>query len=246
MDWVVRLLVWAEPYLAWGTERLESGSAVGPLLAVAAGLILGFTPATYPMVPAVIGYVAGEGKPTGSRALRVGIAFAAGVALVYTLLGFVFGLAGLAFMTLLNRSIWLWYGLLAPVVGLMGLRALGVLSFGVPMLSTPGRIGARRRSLIRAFLLGVPFGLAGCPTCALILPSTLTAVAASGSPLIGALAMLGLGVGQGTVLVVTAVAGGRMLRSGWFYGYRTVLEKGLGVILLLAASYFAWRALLWL
>ncbi|WP_233452061.1 cytochrome c biogenesis CcdA family protein [Rubrobacter xylanophilus] len=243
---MVRLLLWAEPYLAWGTERLESGSPAGLVLALVAGLVLGLTPATYPMLPAVVGYVVGEGGSGGGRAFGLGVAFAAGVALVYTALGFVFGVAGLAFMTLLNRSIWLWYGLLAPVVGLMGLRALGVVSFGVPMLPVPKGTGARGRGLAGAFLLGVPFGLAGCPTCALILPSVLTAVAASGNPLLGALALLGLGIGQGAVLVAAAVAGGRVLASGWFHRYRVFVEKGLGVVLILSAAYFAWRALLWL
>lgn len=245
MDLIARLLLWLEPYLAWGLGVLESGSVGGLLLAAVAGLALGLTPATYPMVPAVVGYVAAEEKLTRRRASVLGAAFALGMSTVYAALGFAFGVAGLALLSHLSRSIWLWYGLLAPVLLAMGLRSLGLLRFGVPLLNVPA-VERGRRSALGAFLLGMPFGLAGCPSCALILPSVLTAVAASGSPAIGALAMLGLGLGQGAVLVGAAALGGGSVGSGRLYRYRAVVEKGLGVVLLLAAAYFTWRALIWL
>lgn len=195
------------------------------------------------MVPAVLGYVAGERDLTRGRAASLGAAFALGVAAVYAVLGLLFGLTGYALLAALNRSIWLWYGLLAPVLWVMGLRALGVLSFAVPTLAPPK---ARGRTLAGAFALGIPFGLAGCPTCALILPSVLTAVAIGGDPLVGAIAMLGLGVGQGSMLVLAAAVGGGSLGSGWLLRYRGAVEKGIGVLLVLTAAYFTWRALLWL
>lgn len=242
MDLVGRLLTWLEPYLAWGLEHLEAGSPLGMALTLVAGVALGFTPATYPMVPAVVAYIAGEVKLTRRRAATLGLAFALGISTIYTILGFVFGLTGLALLTLLNRSIWLWYGLLSPVLLMMGLRSLGLLRFGVPQRAVP-RPG--RRGVLGAYLIGLPFGLAGCPTCALVLPSVLVAVAASGDPLLGALAMLGLGVGQGFVLVAAATLGGGSIGSGRLYRHRRVVEKGLGVVLVLTAGYFAWRALIW-
>ena len=208
-------------------------------------MVLGLTPATYPMVPAVVGYVAGQEKITRGRAAAFGLAFALGVSTVYVILGFVFGVAGLALLTFLNRSIWLWYGLLAPVLWAMGLRSLGLLRFGVPLLSTalPKR---KHRGVLGAYLVGLPFGLAGCPTCALVLPSVLTAVAASGNPFLGGLAMLGLGLGQGAVVVAAAAFGGGSLGSGRLHRHRAAVEKGIGVLLVLAAAYFTWRALLYL
>ena len=69
------------------------------------------------------------------------------------------------------------------------MRSLGFLCFGVPLIAAP-RLQRRRRSALGAYLIGMPFGLAGCPTCALVLPSVLVAVAASGNPILRALAML--------------------------------------------------------
>lgn len=215
------------------------------MLAAVAGVALGMTPATYPMVPVVVGYAAGGKKVSRRRAAALSAALALGMSTVYAVLGLLFGLSGLALLTLLNRSIWLWYGLLAPVLWVMGLRALGLLRFGVPVLSPPDpRRG--RRGLWGAYLLGLPLGLAGCPTCALILPSLLIAVAASGSPLAGSLIMFALGIGQGVVLVAAGTVGGTLAGLDRLAPYRVVVECAVGVLLLIVAAYFTWRALLWL
>jgi len=216
----------------------------GALLAIPLGLALGLSPLSYPMVPAVVGCTAGE-KTTAGRRAAVSAAFAGGVATVYVALGMVFGMLGLTLLALLNRSIWLWFAILAPFMWIMGLRMLGVFGFGVPFLSRPDPASGRG-GLPGAFLLGVPFGLAGCPTCALILPSMLVAVAASGSPVVGALAMLGLGVGQGIVLVAAGTLVGGLAKLKRFAPYRVAVERSFGVVLLVVAAYFTWRALLWL
>lgn len=203
------------------------------------------SPLTYPFVPVVVSYTAGGKKSTRRRALVLSSAFALGIVTVYAVLGALFGVLGLALLGLLNRSIWLPYAVLAPFLWIMGLRTLGLLDFAVPL-----RRGfdpeSGRRGALGAYLLGLPFGLAGCPSCALILPALLTAVAASSSPLVGSLAMLGLGLGQGLVLVTAGVFGGALVRLSKLAPYRLAVERLLGVVLLAVAAYFTWRALLWL
>ncbi len=97
-----------------------------------------------------------------------------------------------------------------------------------------------------AYLVGIPSGLAGCPSCALILPALLSAVAASGSPLTGAAAMLMLGLGQGGVLVAAGTFGASLVTSTRHSGFHRAIEVALGLALLLTAAYFTWRALIWL
>jgi cytochrome c-type biogenesis protein len=156
-----------------------------------------------------------------------------------------FGVLGLALLSLLNRSIGLWYGIAAPFLWIMGLRSLGLLSFAVPLRQRFDPEGGRR-GVLGAYLLGLPFGLVGCPSCALIMPSVLITIAASGSPLIGAVAMFALGLGQGLVLVTAGVLGGSLVRLSKLAPYRMAVERLLGVVLLLVAAYFTWRAWLWL
>lgn len=133
---------------------------------------------------------------------------------------------------------------MVPFLWVMGLRLLGLFRFGMPLPPPPDPASSGRGGLLGACLLGLPFGLAGCPTCALILPSVLTATAASSSPLIGALAMSALGLGQGVVLVMTGTYVGGLAKLKSLASYRIAVEKLLGIALLLAATYFTWRALL--
>lgn len=246
MDWVARLLLWLEPYLAWGLGLIEGGSPAAALLAIPAGVALGLTPMSYPMVPAVVGYAAGGEKTTAARRAALSLSFSAGVITVYALLGVAFATLGLALMTLLNRSIWLWFALLAPFLWIMGLRLVGVLRFDMPFSGIRTPSGSREGGIHGAYLLGLPFGLAGCPSCALILPSMLTAVAASGSPYVGVLVLVGLGVGQGIVLVAAGTMIGGIIRLDRLSPYRVIVEKALGAVLLVCAAYFTWRALIWL
>lgn len=244
-EWIGELLIWLEPWFVQWVTLLEQGSPVGVVLTVVAGITAGLSPLTYPFVPVVVGYAAGGEKYTWRRALVLSSAFALGIITVYVVLGVLFGVLGLALLSLLNRSIGLWYGIAAPFLWIMGLRSLGLLSFAVP-LRNRFKLESERRGVVGAYLLGLPFGLVGCPSCALIMPSVLIAIAASASPLVGAVAMFALGLGQGLVLVTAGGLGGSLVRLSKFAPYRVVAERLLGIALLLVAAYFTWRAWLWL
>lgn len=261
LDLIARLLLWLEPYLGWGLKLLEGGSLAAALLVVPAGFALGLTPLSYPLVPVIVGYVSGEAKISKARAAILSGAFVLGICTVYVTLGVLFGVAGLALLTALNNSIWLWYALLAPVLWVMGLRTLRIISFDIPLerlrLLLRGPLApshpdahvedtSRRRGMLGAYLIGIPSGLAGCPSCALILPALLSAVAASGSPLTGAAAMLMLGLGQGVVLVAAGTFGASLVSRTRSSGLYRGVEIVLGLALLLTAAYFTWRALIWL
>lgn len=224
---------------------MEGGSLIGVILVVPAGIALGLSPATYPLVPVVVSYTMGGKENTRRRAATLSFAFVLGITTVYVALGALFGVFGLVLFGLLNRSIWLWYGIAAPVLWVMGLRSLGLLRFRVPLRSKFDPESGRRGAL-GAYLLGLPFGLAGCPSCALILPAVLIAVATSGRPIVGALAMLALGLGQGLVLMAAGVYSGALLRLSKLAPYRVAIERLLGVVLLVIAAYFTWRVLIWL
>jgi cytochrome c-type biogenesis protein len=244
MDWIGDLLAWLEPWLGQGLESLEGGSLLGVILALVAGIALGLSPATYPLVPVVVGYAGGGKNVTRRRAALLSLAFVAGITTVYVALGALWGSFGLLLLDLLSRSLWLWYGIGAAALLVMGLRLLGLFHFKVPLLAPPDPETGRRRGVLGAYLLGVPFGLAGCPSCAPILLAVLTAVAASGKPLMGALAMLALGLGQGSVLVAAGAYGGTLTHLNRFARHRLTIERLLGLLLLLAAAYFGWQALL--
>lgn len=102
--------------MARGLELLEGGSVAAALLVIPAGVALGLSPLSYPLVPIIVGYVSGESKTSKKRAAALSGAFVLGICTVYVVLGVLFGVLGLGLLSALNRSIWLWYALLAPVL----------------------------------------------------------------------------------------------------------------------------------
>lgn len=243
MDWIGRLLAWLEPWLAYWLSLIEGGSLLGLCAAVVAGVALGLSPISYLFMPAVVGYGGGGNGTTRSRAAGLSLAFVLGVTTVYIVLGALWGGVGRLLLYLLGHSLWIWYGICAAALLLMGLRMVGLLRINVSLLRLPGRYRMRQQcSVTGAYLLGIPFGLAGCPSCEPIRLAVLTAAATSTRPLMGALAMLALGLGQGLILVTVGAYVGTLPNMKRFAGHRVVVNRLLGLLLLIAAAYFAWRA----
>jgi cytochrome c-type biogenesis protein len=242
MDWLGRLLTWLEPWLAYLLGLMEGGSLLGLGAAALAGVALGLSPITYLFMPAVVGYAGSAGDVGRGRAAKLSLAFVLGVTTVYVALGALWGTVGQLLLALLGRSLWLWYGLGAAALLIMGLRMLGLLRFEVPLLRPPDPAKGGR-SALGAYLLGLPFGLAGCPSCEPIRLAVLTAVAAGTEPLMGALAMLAVGLGQGLILVAAGTYVGTLPSLKRFSGSRRAINRLLGLLLLVAGAYFAWRTL---
>jgi cytochrome c-type biogenesis protein len=241
MDWVGRLLAWLEPWLAYWLELMGEGSLLALGAVALAGVALGLSPITYLFVPAVVGYAGGSKGINRRRAAVLSLAFVLGVTTVYMMLGALWGSIGLLLLELLRSSLWLWYSIAAAALLMMGLRMVRLLRFNVPLLRPPDPASGRQ-GVLGAYLLGLSFGLAGCPSCEPIRLAVLTAVAASTQPLMGALAMLALGLGQGLILVAAGTYVGILLSLKRFAGHRIVVSRLLGLLLLTAAAYFAWRA----
>ena len=241
MDWIGKLLAWLEPWLAYLLGLMQGNPFLALSVAVLAGVALGLSPITYLFMPAVVGYAAGSKSTTRRQAAGLSLAFVLGVTTIYMILGVLWGSFGQLLLYLLGSSLWLWYGIGAAALLLMGLRMVRLLRFDVPLLRTPNpRTG--RRGVLGAYLLGLPFGLAGCPSCEPIRLAVLAAVAASTRPLMGALAMLALGLGQGLILVTAGTYLGTLPSLKKFAGHRAMINWLLGLLLLIAAAYFAWRA----
>ena len=74
-----------------------------PLLFLALGIGLAFTPCVLPMYPILTSIVLGSGKLNHSRALGLAFIYVQGMALTYTLLGLVVASAGLQFQAAMQH-----------------------------------------------------------------------------------------------------------------------------------------------
>jgi uncharacterized protein len=159
--------------------------------------------------PLHLARAAGRGRPAARQLLYV-----AGKTLTYAFLGALAGAAGQALLhnrAAASAQTWLAYGVGALLVG-AGLSMLGVLP-RLRLRSQPASEWTPLRDLVgqlfhspgpgAGFLLGVATGFLPCP----ITITLLLLVAASHSPLLGLVTMVGLGVGTAPALLGIGLSG---------------------------------------
>ncbi len=216
--------------LGWGEvlERL--------LEAFLAGLGISLTPCVYPMIPITMAVIGGRRERTRGQAIAFSLVYVLGIALTYSVLGFVVASAG-ASVRLALQSPWF----LVPVAVVFLLLALSM--FDVLTIKAPGSLDALRdraaagaRGVGGVLLLGVLSGLVAGPCVAAPLLALLIKIATLGNRLLGASMMFALAWGMGVVLIVAGAATGLLPKAGPWTEW---VKRLFGFILLWAAVYFA-------
>jgi thiol:disulfide interchange protein DsbD len=236
--------------------------SIGQLLAAlgtayAGGILASLTPCVYPMIPITVSVVGGMGhmKPGESHRLREvwirGIAYVAGMTVVYSFLGVLAGLTGKVFGSFTNTP--QWYLGLGFVMTLAALMMLDVIPFDPQAwieqikrnLGMKHKIHAHHEkevTLLGAFGLGASSGLVAAPCTTPVLTSILAYIAKTQSIGLGLGLMFFFSLGLGTLLLVIAGFAGAMAvlpRSGqWMKTIKTLS----GLLLLAFAQYLIYRA----
>ncbi len=215
-------------------QTLHGISALGFLLAVAGGFVVGFSPSSFPLIPVIMGYVAGNRETKKREALILSVSFVLGIAFVNAALGVLFGFGGAFTAKLFGPK---WNILFALVLIVIGLRLLGILKFGLPTLSPKGK---KVQSTFGAFVFGMPFAFALCPYCIPIQLALLTAAAAK-APWYGGALLLVFGLTRGIPLLLGGVFTGILKGLSGFMKFTQPIEKGAGVVFLLLGGYYAYQ-----
>jgi cytochrome c-type biogenesis protein len=213
-----------------------------PLLATAtmfgAGLLTSLTPCIYPMIPITAGIIAGTAgeQPSRGRVVSLTLAYVAGLALLYALLGLLAGLTGTLFGTV-SASPWA-----RLVIGnLLLVFALAMLD--VFPISAPQRLTAWAGSLgggsyPGVFLLGATSGIVAAPCGAPAFAAVLTWVSTTGSAALGFVYLFVFSLGMTALLVVVGVFSGALARLPRSGTWMVWIKRAAGVILLLMAQYY--------
>lgn len=214
-----------------------------PLLFLALGIGLAFTPCVLPMYPILTSIVLGNGQLSHKRALVLSAIYVQGMALTYTLLGLVVASAGIQFQAALQHPY--------VLIGLSVLFVLLALSmFGLYTLQLPSSVQTwlsnlsnkqQGGSFAGVFAMGAISGLVCSPCTTAPLSGALLYVAQSGDLLTGGVALYALAIGMGIPLILVAVFGNRLLpKAGtWMDKVKTVF----GFILLAAPIFLLERLL---
>jgi len=198
------------------------------------GLGLTFTPCVLPMIPIISAVVAGQRQLTTGQAFLLSLAYVLGMALTYAAAGVLVGLLGASF----NVQAWLQSPVvLALFAGLFGLFALAM--FGVFELRMPrilqDRLTQQSQQLsggrvASVFGIGSLSALIVSPCVTAPLAAALVFISATQDAVIGGTALLWLGLGMGTPLLLIGTGGQRFIpKAGpWMDGIKAVF----GVLML--------------
>ncbi|RTZ14706.1 protein-disulfide reductase DsbD [Vibrio aquaticus] len=214
-----------------------------PLMFLALGVGLAFTPCVLPMYPILTSIVLGSGKLSHTRALGLAFIYVQGMALTYTLLGLVVASAGMQFQAAMQHPY--------VLIGLSMLFVTLALSmFGLYTIQLPSSAQTWLNNLsnkqqggssLGVFAMGAISGLVCSPCTTAPLSGALLYVAQSGDLLTGGIALYALAIGMGIPLMLVAVFGNKLLpkAGNWMDRVKTLF----GFVLLAAPIFLLERIL---
>lgn len=214
---------------------LEQISLAAYLLTFIGGIVTGFNPCCFTMLPAIMGYLCGYCVPSTKRCAWISFLFALGLATATALLGLTVVLLGGFFggiHPLVKFAL-----ALVPVV--MGLHLLGVINIKLNGLQNWKPISS---GALGAYMTGLIFSLIILPCATPFLASILSYATGSGGAFFGAslLFTYGAGIGVPIILFGTSIGLVSSLRSvsRWW----STVNRLSGVILIGLGLYLLWKA----
>ncbi|WP_338496804.1 cytochrome c biogenesis CcdA family protein [Delftia tsuruhatensis] len=202
------------------------------------GFFFSFNPVALAAIPVSLAYVTKARAPR--QALVFGGMFIAGMVLTQVLLGAAAGVGGQGVQSLLGRY---WGLLLGPWLILMGLLWPGWIRLPFKGLSLRAK---RATGSWGAFLLGVPFAIAICPSCTPALVVLLGVAAGIGSPAWGALLLLAFALGRAVPIAIGASAMGWLEKLRPLARYQRAFDIVGGIALVLMGLYMLNAQFFWI
>lgn len=185
------------------------------------GLGLTFTPCVLPMVPILTSIVIGQHKHTPAKGFVLSTTYVMGMAITYAAAGVTVGLLGAG----ANIQAWMQTPWILTIFAILFL-GLSLSMFGLYELQLPS--GLRNRlndmnqkqkggNLFGVFLMGVLSALVVSPCVSAPLAGALVYLSTTGDAWLGGSALLALGLGMGTPLIILGTSGASMMpkAGGW-------------------------------
>lgn len=185
--WLYQMQQTASQWTAWELQQVSLWSLV---VMVGAGILSSLSPCMLSMLPVMVGYVGGYGSDRRTKGgLALGLCL--GVATTLMLLGLGAALLG----RLYGQTGSLGGVLVGGVTLLMGLNLLEVVSLPLPNLVGDVQISERVPAWLRAYGIGLLFGVTASPCSTPVLVAILAWVSQSRDPWLGGLLLLTYALG---------------------------------------------------
>ncbi|OIP88643.1 MAG: hypothetical protein AUK55_15805 [Syntrophobacteraceae bacterium CG2_30_61_12] len=216
-----------------------------PLLALAlafgAGVLTGFTPCAYPMLPITVAFIGSKAQGSRARGFLLSSIYVLGMAIVYSALGAIAALSGKLFGALtVNPWVYLFVGNVCVLFALVMLEV-------VP-LRTPAWLGCLQfknfacHDFLAGLLIGGTSALVVSPCTTPVLGVVLTLVATGRSVLLAMALLFLFAYGMGALVILVGTFTGLLTslpRSGL---WMTRIQKVFAVMMILVAELFFIKA----
>ena len=200
------------------------------------GLLLAFTPCTFPMIPILSGIIVGQGSHVSHlRAGALSLAYVLGMALTYAAAGVAAGLSG-TMLTAALQNVWVLGGF-ALVFVLLALSMFGFYELQMPnaLQSRLSEAASHRKggALGSVAVMGALSAVIVGPCVAAPLAGALLYIAQTGDATLGGAALFVMALGMGAPLIAIGIGTRSLLPKvgPWMEG----VKKAFGVMLLAVA-----------
>ncbi len=200
------------------------------------GLLLSFSPCTYPMIPITVSVFAGQKRSVG-RGFVLSLFYVGSMAVVYGIMGLIVSLVGGVFGA--------WLASPPVVIGIAVVFVIFSLSmFGLYDLNVPASIRQKLGTassgggIVGSIILGVVAALIVSPCVGPFVAGILLYIASHGSPVIGFLILFVFALGLGTLFLIIGTFSSAITALPRAGEWMETVRKFFGFVLLLMALYF--------
>jgi cytochrome c-type biogenesis protein len=221
---------------------LESSVLLAFLAAYLGGVVISFTPCTYPLIPVTVGFIGAQSTSSRMRGFFLSLCYVAGLAIIYSILGGAAVLSGRIFGQM-QTTTWTYF-IMGNLCLVMGLSMLNVFNISLPVPQKLMKLtgNGNKKGFLDSFLIGAVSGVVIGPCTAPALAVLLGYVAVKTNLLLGMSLLFVFAFGMGTLLIIVGTFAGviaSLPKSGrWMTKIKTVF----GLILIGAAEYFLYIA----
>jgi len=210
------------------------------LAAYIGGVLISFTPCTYPLIPVTVGFIGAQGSTSKLHGFILSGFYVGGLALTYSLLGALAALSGKLFGQI-QTTTWTYF-IMANLCLFMGLAMLDVFTISLPIPQKLTKFSGNKKNFFSSFLIGAISGVVIGPCTAPVLAVLLGYVAMRSNLILGMSLLFVFAFGMGTLLIIAGTFAGLIAalpRSGT---WMTKISHVFGWILIGAAEYFLYTA----
>lgn len=215
-----------------------SGNPADYLLVFFAGMALSFTPCVYPLIPVSVGFIGADSAGSRLKGFFLSIAYASGVAVIYSLMGLIASLTGTFFGQISSNP--LIRVLAGLVIILFGFSMSGAFIIPLPQMK---RINTGGKGYFSAFLLGLVSGLVISPCVSPVLGTILVYLATKKHLLYGASLLFTFAYGMSLVLILAGTFSSVLTNLPASGKWMVYIKKICALILIAAGIYFIYTAI---